>query len=63
MVRRLESEPQVWGDPERRLNHPGGKVYHALAPPLFVLYAVYEQERLVCILDIKPLPSSPLDPP
>jgi hypothetical protein len=62
MLRRLERDPQEWGDPERGLYHPGGMIYHALTPPLFVLYAVYEHERQVCILDIIPLPSSPLDP-
>ena len=38
-----------------------GIVYRALCPPLIVNYVVYEQERVVIVLDVLPYPNKGLD--
>lgn len=61
MTARLQSDPLGWGDPEFRTKHKGGVKCHAVCSPLVVFYVVFESERQVCILDVKPLSGSPLD--
>jgi hypothetical protein len=61
IVAQLSTRPLDWGDPERKTKKQGGWVYHGAEPPLIVYYAVYEHEKAVCLLKIKPLPSSPLE--
>jgi hypothetical protein len=57
---RLETDPFGWGDPEYRTQKEGGCVCHGIRAPLVVHYAVFEPERVVVILKIKPLPGSEL---
>jgi hypothetical protein len=60
-IRMLETQALQWGDPEYHTRHPGGIVYHAVFPPVFIHYVAYEQERKVCILDVKLLGPPPAD--
>ncbi len=60
VVGKLAAEPASYGDPEYHPNKPGSCVYHAICDPLYVRYVVYEVERVVLILEIRPLPHSPL---
>jgi hypothetical protein len=60
ILERLQTSPLDWGDPEWRTKRKGGYVCHGILPPLVVHYVVFEPERVVCILNIKPLPGSPL---
>lgn len=60
VVGQLKTRPLTWGDPERRLHKEGGWVYHGVRSPLFVRYAVYEVEKVVCILHVQLWPESPL---
>jgi len=48
----LETIPLTWGDPAYHTKHPGGVVYHRIHKPYYIHYAVYEQERVVLILDL-----------
>jgi hypothetical protein len=57
---RLRSAPLDWGDPEYNTKHPGGVVCHGLDDPLLVRFAVYEAEQAVLIIEVEPLPNSPL---
>jgi hypothetical protein len=61
ILARLETRPLEWGDPEYTTKHPGGLVLHGLYFPFIVHYVVYEQERIVCILDISVFPGHPLE--
>ena len=63
VVRHLQDDPLEWGDPESKTQHPGGFYYHGIEWPLFIRYAVYEDEQSVIIYAITPLPSSPLAGP
>ena len=56
LVDRLRTEPLRWGDQEYNTRREGGVVCHTICPPLIAQYVVYELERVVCILGIKPLP-------
>lgn len=56
----LVNHPLEWGDPEFRLVHEGGIVCHAIEDPFAVRFAVYETEKVVCLLNIVPLSRSPL---
>jgi hypothetical protein len=59
---RLRTEPGAWGDPEYHPKKKGSTVYHAVVSPLLIHYVVFEPERKVLILSLKPLPNSPLAP-
>ncbi len=48
----LTERPLDWGDPEYHTRKKGGIVCHGTRSPLFVQYAVFEEERLVIILKI-----------
>jgi hypothetical protein len=62
IVDSLESTPADFGDPRYKTKRPGGMVYQAIVPPLLsVHYAVYEQERVVMLLSVNPLPRSRLE--
>jgi len=56
----LQTRPIEWGDAEWSTRKPGGRVFHGISEPLIVKYVVFEAERYVCILNIKPLSRSPL---
>jgi hypothetical protein len=60
IVRKLERKPHTWGEPIYHTQLLGGMVRQAIQSPLHVRYAVYEAQRAVLILDLKPLPSHPL---
>jgi hypothetical protein len=60
-IEQLSTSPLEWGDPRHNTRHEGGVVCYALRPPLLFSYVIYENERLVWLLDIKPAPGSPLD--
>jgi hypothetical protein len=60
MMDELENRPQEWGDPEYNTRKPGGVVCHGIAGPLFVRYVVYASHQVVTIINISPLPYSPL---
>jgi hypothetical protein len=60
IIDKLQNEPLQWGDPEYDFNKPGACVCHGICDPLFVQYAVFEEERTVIIMKIKPLPPSEL---
>ncbi|MCI0741809.1 MAG: hypothetical protein L0Y72_22475 [Gemmataceae bacterium] len=55
IVRRLETDPLEWGDPEYRTKKAGGVVCHGIHAPLLVQYVVFDVEKVVCILDVKAL--------
>ncbi len=60
IVRRLETRPLHWGDPERRTRKQGGLVYHGIEEPLIVQYVVFKTEKVVCLLHVWALPGSSL---
>jgi hypothetical protein len=60
IVASLRSDPTGWGDPEYRMHKPGAWMYHGTYSPLFVQYVVYENERVVLLRKVIPLPLSPL---
>jgi hypothetical protein len=49
----LESCPLEFGEPERATKKPGGLVCHGLVRPISVQFAVYPEERVVLVLDIR----------
>jgi len=57
---KLQTEPVAWGEPEYHPKKEGSVVCHGIAGALFVQFAVFEPERKVTILRVKPLPGSPL---
>lgn len=59
----LKTDPLGWGDPEYNTKHPGGVVCHGIEDRLLVHFAVYVAEQVVCLIDIEPLPNSPLAGP
>jgi hypothetical protein len=61
IVKELTNKPLAWGDPEYRTRKKGGFVCHGTRPPLFVQFAVFEEERKVMILKIRALPGSYLE--
>jgi hypothetical protein len=63
ILEKLQAEPKEAGDPLHRLHKPGGLMFHGVFGPLFLQYAVFEQENVVVILKVIPMPSSPLDMP
>jgi hypothetical protein len=60
VLAKLKADTLTWGDPEYHTHQQGGVVCHALHPPLVIYYVVFEVERVVCILSIKPFPGHPL---
>src|SRR5947208_203704 len=60
MLNELQTHPLEWGDPEYNMKHPGGIVCRGIAWPILVRYAVYENEKVVMIFEIRPLADSPL---
>jgi hypothetical protein len=59
MMQKLRTDPTNWGDPEYHPKKQGSCVYHRACDPLFVKYVVYEPERVVLVLEVRPLPKSP----
>src|SRR5438445_10159125 len=60
-IDRLQAAPLTWGNPAYHTHREGGMVCHAIAPPLVFHYVVFEPERVVCILKVKPLPGHALE--
>ena len=56
----LESDPIQWGDPLHQTKLPGGLVCRGSAPPLYVQFAVYEQQRAVVVYRVAIAPYHPL---
>jgi hypothetical protein len=56
----LENRPLEWGDPEYHTKQPGGLVCHGIIDPLFVRFVVYEAQKVVVIINLTPLATSPL---
>jgi hypothetical protein len=50
-----------WGDPEYRTRKRGGIAYHGARTPVFVRYAVFEEEPVVMLLKVKAMPGSFLE--
>ena len=61
VVEKLETIPLQWGDPLYATKHSGGLVLRGVLFPFTVQYAAYEQERTICILDIRVFPRHPLE--
>lgn len=61
VLARLESAPSHWGDPEHRTKQAGGVVYRGLRTPLLIQYVVYEAEKIVIVLSVRPVPGTALD--
>jgi hypothetical protein len=60
MYLNLQTRPLEWGKPLYHTKLPGGVVCMRIVRPLVVHYAVYPEERVVCITDIASLPRHPL---
>jgi hypothetical protein len=60
MLNHLEERPLEWGDPTNRTKLPGGIILHGTVWPLSVRFAVYDAQKVVIIIEIKPLPNTPL---
>jgi hypothetical protein len=60
IVHKLETKPHTWGEPRHHTQLVGGLVREAIQAPLRVHYVVYEVQRAVLILNLRPLPSHPL---
>ncbi|MFO0968163.1 MAG: hypothetical protein U0793_21615 [Gemmataceae bacterium] len=56
MMEALGNRPLEWGDPRYRTRHRGGVVCQAIESPLNVHFVVFEDEKIVCILDVELLP-------
>ena len=61
MIEELRTRPLQWDDPESHPRKQGSLVCHGIVSPLFVRYVVYEPERVVIVLEIRPLPGSGLE--
>jgi hypothetical protein len=51
-LRRLETDPHGFGDPEFRSKQVDAVTCHALLRPLMLRYVIYEQEHGVVLLSI-----------
>jgi mRNA-degrading endonuclease RelE of RelBE toxin-antitoxin system len=60
MLSELQTRPLEWGDPQYKTKHAGGIVCHATPWPILVRYAVYQNEKIVMIIQIRPRADSPL---
>jgi hypothetical protein len=55
-IERLQFRPWKIGEPVHRTRFPGGVVYKAARSPFIIEFALYERERLVLILNVRPFP-------
>lgn len=51
----LRTAPDKFGDPVHRASKAGGMVYNVVVQPISVRYVVYSIEKVVAVLDVKPL--------
>ena len=58
MVLHLQTHPLHWGDPEYNMSIPKCIVCRAVLDPLIVRYMVIEEQHVVIIRSLKPLPGS-----
>src|SRR5437868_649476 len=56
IVRKLETAPLDWGDPQYRTKQGGGLVLQGVLFPFVVQYVAFEQQRVICILKIAVFP-------
>jgi hypothetical protein len=61
VIKKLQTAPSTWGDPEYNLHTPGGCVYHAIISPVFVQYAVFEHDKIVLIMKVLGVAGSGLE--
>ena len=52
-VHLMQTEPNVWGDPEYRSKYVDGLFCHGLIRPVTFRYVIYEQVRGVVLLSVK----------
>lgn len=57
IVKELHSNPREWGEAKYDTKNPGGTVYLGIRMPIIVQYVVYEHQRQVIVLQIKPFPT------
>jgi hypothetical protein len=57
----LHNSPRDWGDPLRDTKKKDGVVCRGIRSPVIVQYAVYDNERVVIVLDVLPYPGTGLD--
>lgn len=51
----LRTAPAVVGDPLHKTRKKGGMVYGAVVQQVFIRFAVFEAEKAVFLLEVKPL--------
>ncbi|MCI0637756.1 MAG: hypothetical protein L0Y72_02290 [Gemmataceae bacterium] len=61
IVDKLESNPLSFVDPTYRTRKQGGLTCYGIEGPLVVHCVVYQIEKVVLVLDIKPVPGSKLE--
>jgi hypothetical protein len=52
-VRRLETNPHGWGDPEYHSKHVDALYCHGMLPPLAFRYVIFEDTRGVLLLSVR----------
>lgn len=52
-LKRLQSDPGGWGDPEYRAKHVNAVYYHGMLRPLTIRYVVFEDASLVIVLNVR----------
>lgn len=55
VYRELRSAPEAFGDPAHRTKKAGGMAFNVVVEPISVHYVVYRIEKVVAVLDVKPL--------
>lgn len=60
-VGNLKSDPLNWGEAKHRTMKKNGWVCYGFCPPIWLRYAVYEDEKIVMILRIEALARSGIE--
>jgi hypothetical protein len=55
---RLETAPKELGEEAHRTRFPGGMVYKAVFQPFSIQFVLYEEQKLVLLFDVRPMPHS-----
>jgi hypothetical protein len=61
ITERLQNDPLQFGEPSYNTHKPGGVVCTAVVQPLKVTFAVFDTDKVVFLLDVSPMPRSPLE--
>jgi hypothetical protein len=61
IVEKLERDPLGWGDPEYHPESKKSTVCHGVHGGVFTRFVVFEDERLVILLELTVMPHSELD--